>query len=146
MTALDITAADLAGALTDCVGKRKLVADEDTGEIVGWIREEKPGGWWQWHAACDATRSVRTREQAVQRIGEAIADDRRRQEYIDRELAGLPKPLQALRLTIEDAKWRHEVERQRNVRRPADYARTERELRQAELAYAAAERALAEAA
>lgn len=139
MSALDTTAADLARCLTVATGpKFKRVIDEDTGETVGQIVPSSICGLkWitssSWGYAETVAECLTDMAPAVLREREWQAEH----DAMVAEIDALPEPLRSLRWSLEEARTRCERERQRNVIRPADLARREIELEQAEAAYAA---------
>lgn len=147
--ALTITAADLTTALCSATfGQSAPVRYVETpaGERVGWIRQSGPDlEWWSGSSggwAKDEAAALAAIEEAVLRHRRLAAIDRARIA----EVESLPEPLRTLRIERDRAAMRLELERTRNVRNEGDLRRAEQALAAAELAYAAAETKLAEAA
>lgn len=125
----------------------RYVEDIDTGERVGTICASKFGGvkWTtdgSFGFAKDGADALDEMKQSILETRQCRAIDAARVA----EIEALPEPLRTLRIERDAAYARREIERNRIIQRDDELARTERAYRDAEMAYAAAERQMAEAA
>ena len=127
-------------------GRFKKVRDEDTGEIVGSIRQLGKG--WEYRTP-SKDGFGNTKAEALDAIEKATlqarADDA---SWAARcaEIQSLPEPLRTLRIELEAAAINLECERRRIVARPDDIKLAEQRLHLATMNFDAAERHMAEAA
>ena len=125
----------------------RYVEDMDTGERVGTICASAYGGvkWtteMSFGLARDDADALNEMKQSILEHRQCRAIDAARSA----EVNALPEPLRTLRIERDAAFDRREIERTRVMRREDDLVCAERAYRNAEMAYAAAERRLVEAA
>lgn len=123
------------------------VKDPATNEWIGYVVRTRRGDF-KWvcagnygYAATEAD-CERDMQPAIRELHASRAVDAARAAEID----ALPEPLRSLRLDRDAARYRLDLERARTVLRPDVLSVAEERYRAAELAYSAAECAMAEAA
>jgi len=151
---MNLTASDLITALRPAPGKpwREIMVNDEYVGTISKTDREHPGMRWYWQAMGYYSYCA-TEEEAVAEIKEKALKyvaEKRRHDAEDRaraaEIAALPAPLAAIRVELDNAKARLELALMRNVRRAEEIAHWERRVAALETEYAAAERAMAEAA
>ena len=126
----------------------RLICD---GQRIGWMGEttrDDPTMHFKWEAA-GSYGFAATRGDCLAAVAKLIPEWREWQAADaarEAEIDAMPEPLRALRLALDDAKLRLEIERNRTVLRDDRLSAAEEAVAAATMAFDAAERAIAEAA